>query len=254
MKPLIVANWKMNPQNLAQAKQIFNSVKKGLEDVKSAEVVICPPFIYLPTLFDFLSRWIKSQIKLGAQNCFWEEKGAYTGEISLLMLKNFACKYVIIGHSERRGILKETNSMINKKIKAALSFGIKPILCVGEKKEEKQKEKIFVVLKSQVEQGLRKISKKEIENIIFAYEPVWAIGSGNPCSLDESHVVRLLLQKIIAQKYSRQVAQKLQILYGGSVKSSNVNGFIKDAGFQGVLVGGASLDPKEFIEIVKNAS
>lgn len=247
-KLIIVANWKMNPQSLAEAKQLFNSVKNGLKNVKGAEVVICPPFPYLSFINNQLSI-----IKLGGQNCFWEEKGAYTGEISSVMLKNFACKYVIIGHSERRGILKETNSMINKKIKAALSFGIKPILCVGERKEEKEKEKIFVVLKSQIEQGLKKISKKEIENIIFAYEPVWAIGTGRSCLPDEAHVIRLLFQKIIAQKYSRQIARKLQILYGGSVKSLNVKGFIKEAGFQGVLVGGASLDQKEFIGIVKNA-
>lgn len=250
MKSLVVANWKMNPQNLTEAKQIFKSVNQGLKKNKNAEVVICPPFIYLPALFDFLSRWRKSQIELGSQNCFWEEKGAYTGEISPSMLKNLSCKYVIIGHSERRGILKETNSMLNKKVKAALSFGIKPILCVGEKKEEKGK--IFILLKSQIEQGLKKISKKEIENIIFAYEPVWAIGTGRPCSPDEAHVIRLLLQKIIAQKYSRQIARKLQILYGGSVKSSNTSDFIKEAGFQGVLVGGASLVPNEFIDIVKS--
>jgi len=250
MKPFIIANWKCNPINLKEAKLLFNSVKIGLKDYKKAEVIICPPFIYLSSLnFQFAKK--KTVLKLGAQDCFWEQKGAYTGEISPMMLKNLGCKYVIIGHSERRKILNEANQSITKKIKAVLSVNLKPILCIGESKDEKENGKTQTVLKIQIENSLKKITKKEIKNIIFAYEPVWAIGTGNSCSVDESHVVRLLIEKIISQKYSRLTAKKFTILYGGSVTSSNVRDFIKEAGFHGVLVGGASLDSKEFIKLTK---
>lgn len=248
MKYLIVANWKMNPQSFAKAERFCDLIKKKLKKSRKAEIIICPPYLYLPIVKQL------RVIKTGAQNCFWEEQGAYTGEISLAMLKDLKCKYAIIGHSERRRFLNETNQMINKKIQTALYAKITPILCVGEKQEEKQGNKTIAVLKSQLESALKGISKKQIGNIIFAYEPVWAIGTGNACSADEGHVIRLLLQKIIAEKYSRQIAQKARILYGGSVNSSNVEEIIKQAGFQGVLIGKASLIPKEFIKITEKVA
>ena len=248
MKHLIVANWKMNPLSSAKAERFCDLIKKKLKKSRKAEIIICPPYLYL---------WIVKQlrvIKIGAQNCFWEEQGAFTGEISLAMLKDLKCKYVLIGHSERRRFLNETNQMINKKIQTALFAKITPILCVGEKQEEKEKNKTIAVLKSQLESALKGISKKQVGNIIFAYEPVWAIGTGKACSADEGHVIRLLLQKIIAEKYTRQIAEKAKILYGGSVNSSNVEEIIKQAGFQGVLIGKASLIPKEFIKIIEKVS
>lgn len=247
MKTFIIANWKMNPQKLTDAKLLLDPIIKQLKNTKKTEIIICPPFLYLP----IVKEQIEQNIKLGAQNCFWEKQGAYTGEISLLMLKNIGCKYVIIGHSERRTILNESNQMINKKIVAALDSCLKPIFCVGEKKQDKEKNKISIVIKNQIEQGLKKITKKQILDIVFAYEPIWAIGTGKSCLPDEAKVARLLLQKIIAKKYSNQLAQKIQIIYGGSVNSLNAKDFIKEAGFQGVLIGGASLNAKEFVKITE---
>jgi triosephosphate isomerase len=251
MKTLIIANWKCNPITAKSAEELFRALNKGLRKSRKAEVVVCPPFLYISKLSESLSRWKKTRIRLGAQNCFWEDMGSYTGAISPVMLKNLQCRYIIIGHSERRKFFNETNQMINKKIHTIFSSGLIPILCIGEKKQDKENGKISVVLKSQIENALKKVSKKDVDKVIFAYEPRWAIGTGKPCSPDEAHVARLIIQKIIAQKYSQQIAKKVQILYGGSVKGDNVKSFIKDAGFQGVLVGGASLDPNEFTKIIK---
>ncbi|MCK4520362.1 triose-phosphate isomerase [Candidatus Parcubacteria bacterium] len=247
MKTFVIANWKMNPSTLTKAKLLFEAVDKELRNIKKAEVVICPPFVYLPDVQN-----VKSNIKLGAQDCFWEDKGSFTGEVSLPMLKSFGCKYAIIGHSERRQFLNETDRMVNKKIKAALIKNMRPIFCFGESKKDKGQGKTQTVLKKQLENGLKKISKSDVKKIIFAYEPLWAIGSNRPCSPDEANVIRFFVKKVIAQKYFRSVANEIKILYGGSVNNSNVKSFIKQGGFNGVLVGGASLKPKEFIKLVKN--
>jgi len=218
MRPLIVANWKCNPITLAKAKLLFNSVKKGIKNVKNVEVVICPPFIYIPYLLKPKTYHLNP--KFGAQDCFWEEKGAYTGEVSPKMLKDLGVEYVIIGHSERRA-LGETNEMINKKIRAALKSGLKPILCI---------DKI-----SQIKKDLK-------TEIIIAYEPLFAIGTGKPCSIEK------------AKKMRTSLIRFKTVLYGGSINSENAKDYMEKAGFQGLLVGGASLEPKEFIQIVKNVS
>jgi len=217
MKPLIVANWKCNPTTLKGAKLLFDSVKKEIKNIKNIEVVLCPPFIYLPILT--VHRQVMN-IKLGAQDCFWKQQGAFTGEISPLMLKDLGCQYVIIGHSERRA-LGETDEMINKKIRAALKSKLKPILCI---------DKI-----SQIKKDLK-------TEIIIAYEPLFAIGTGKPCSIEK------------AKKMRTSLIRFKTVLYGGSINSENAKDYIKEAGFQGLLVGGASLEPKEFIQIVKNVS
>jgi len=240
MKVLVVGNWKCNPVSLVEAKQLFNLIKRGLKNIKKVEVVICPPFIYIPT---FQHSNILT-IKLGAQDCFWEKKGAYTGEISPTMLKDLGCQYVLLGHSERKR-LGETDEIINKKLKAALSAKLNPIFCLGETEKERDEGEIQNILKSQLEKGLNKISKKEIKNIVIAYEPVWAIGTGNPCHPSEAKKVLLFLRKFF---------KKNLILYGGSVNSKNATPYIKEAKFQGLLIGGASLNAKEFIKIVKNLS
>ena len=249
MTPLIVANWKMNPQNLAEAKRLFNSVKRDSKNTKNVEVVICPPFVYLSLIKQFNNL----TIKLGAQDCFWMEKGAYTGEISPLMLKGLGCQYVIIGHSERRR-LGEPDEIIKKKIKAALKVKLNPIFCIGETEEERKKGETQNILKSQIEKGLEKIPKRQIPEIVIAYEPVWAIGSGKPCDLDEAQTLGLLIRKIIAHLFSPIISQNLRILYGGSLGRKNARDYLKEAHFQGLLVGGASLDPKEFVQIVKAVS
>ena len=222
MKKIIVANWKMNPASIHEAKKLFNAVKK-------TNAVICPPFIYL-SLFKYRF--------LGAQNCHWEQLGAFTGEASPKMLKDLGCKYVIIGHSERRKHFKETDEMINRKLKAALRIGMIPILCIGEKKGENAEK----IVDSQINKDLKSIAKNDLKKIIIAYEPIWAIGTGNFCSTEKANKVRQFIKGKMNNK----------ILYGGSVDSSIANNYTK-AGFDGLLVGGASLNAEEFIKINKNA-
>jgi len=224
MKSLIVANWKMNPQTLAEAKRLFDSVKNGIKGIKNTEIVICPPFIYLSNIQN-----LKSNIQLGAQDVFWEEKGAFTGEVSAKMLKDLGVSYVIIGHSERRKYQKEKDEIVNKKIKTALENGLKPILCI---------EKI-----SQIKKAVQGISKEKIKKIILAYEPIWAIGTGKACGIPEAKKVNSSIKRI----FKRNI-----LLYGGSVNSENARDFIAKAKFQGLLVGGASLNPKEFVKLVKS--
>lgn len=221
MKPLIVANWKMNPLSLAEAKKLFDSVKRGVKNIKKAEVVICPPFLYLNELSSSRpARSLARLIRIGAQNCFYEKEGAYTGEVSPAMLKDLGCKYVIVGHSERRKYFKETDEQVNKKLKAALKAGLTPILCISDQKE--------------IPYGLNK-------KTIIAYEPIWAIGSGKACDVEEAQKMRILIRKI--------AGKDIRVLYGGSVNSKNASDYIKEAGFQGLLVGGASLKAEEFNRI-----
>lgn len=230
MKPLIVANWKMNPVTIKEAEELFNSVKQGVKDVENAETVICPPFIYLPLL---------KGLTLGAQDSYWEEKGAYTGEVSIAMLKEIGCKYVIIGHSERRKYFNETDEIVNRKVKTTLKAGLIPIVCIGETEEEREMDKTEGVLEEEIKQGLDKV---DVSKIVVAYEPIWAIGTGNPCDVEEALRMKEIIQKMLSKD--------IRILYGGSAKANNAEGYLKQAGFNGLLVGGASLDPKEFIKIV----
>jgi len=244
MKNLIAANWKMNPQSQKEAKKLFDGIKKKAK-AKNVEVVVCPPFVYLP-LFKGLP--------IGAQNIYFEEKGAFTGEVSAAMLKDAKASYVILGHSERRKYFVETNEQINKKIKKALSFKIKPIFCIGETKEEKDQNKKSEVLEAQLTEGLKSVTKEEMKSVSVAYEPVWAIGTGNNCSVEETMGTVLFIRKILTKLYNREVADNTRILYGGSVKSNNAAAYIKEAGANGLLVGGASLNAEEFAKIVKSAS
>lgn len=221
MKRLIIANWKCNPKTLAEAKKLFNAVKK-------TKAIICPPFVYL-SVFKYKF--------LGAQDCYYQS-GPYTGEISPEMLKDLGCKYVIIGHSERRIHFRETDEVINKKLKAALYANLIPVLCIGEKKGESAEK----IISNQLKKDLRGIPKKDLRKIIIAYEPVWAIGTGNFCFPEKA-------KEII--KYIRTKTDNL-IIYGGSVNKKIAADYIK-VGFDGFLVGGASLDAEEFKKIVKNA-
>ena len=246
MKKFIIANWKCNPPTEKKAQQLFLSVKRGLKKKKNMEVIICPPFCYLSVINNNLSF-----LKLGAQNCFFEDKGAYTGEVSCEMLKSLKCKYVIIGHSERRKIFGETNEIINKKIKKALKSGLEPIFCIGETLEEKQQNNTFKILEKEIKKGLEKVSKNEIEKIIIAYEPIWAIGSDNPCDEDQAMTVALFIRKLISRLYNKQIAKKIRILYGGSTNSQNAFNYLRNSEIQGLLVGGTSLEAKEFIKMVK---
>ena len=267
MKYLIVANWKMNPPTLAEAKRLFGSVKKNIGKNKKAEIVICPPFPYIAQFST-----AGGKLYLGGQNCSWEDKGSFTGEVAPVTLKDMGCKYVILGHSERRRWFKEGDEMINKKIKKALSQKLKPILCIGETGEEREKGKTPLVLRAQLEKGLgqkpklkndlfsdekdlkTKINNREIKNIIIAYEPIWAIGAGKACEINEVMSMGLLIRKIIGELYNRQTAKKIRILYGGSADSKNARVLIYDTGMNGLLIGGAALNPKEFAKVIKEVN
>lgn len=247
MKKIIVANWKMNPSSLEEAKNLFNEVKKALlrtrlgkgKGLKDVEVVVCPPFVFLQSL---------KGLTLGAQNVFYKEAGAYTGEISPAMLKDLNVKYVIVGHSESREHLHETNEIINKKLKECLKENLKPILCIGEKEGQDKLE----LLKGQLTRALEGLSTKDVKDTIIAYEPIWAIGTRNNCSVEETTSSILLIRKIISELYTMELAKEIKVLYGGSVTSQNSNSYITEAGANGLLVGGASLDAEEFVGIVQS--
>jgi len=250
MKNLIVANWKMNPQTYVEAgdlvKNILSARGGPASGGEEAEVVICPPFTWLT---DF-SHKNDSSVFFGAQNVYFEDKGAFTGEISAQMLKSSKVDYVIIGHSERRKIFGETDEIINKKIKKALEAGLKVIFCIGETAEERGAGEKNEVLSGQIRQGLDGISAQGgpasgWKNINIAYEPVWAIGTGNNCSVQETKESIDFIRTL--------VGDRTRILYGGSVKSDNSGAYIIEAGANGLLVGGASLNAEEFVKIVKSA-
>ena len=238
-KPLIIANWKCNPTTSKEAEHLFETIKKELSKVEKAEIVICPPFVWL-------SFFKTSKIHLGGQDCHWQEKGAYTGQVSPLMLKNLACQYVIIGHSERRKYFQETDEIINRKVKTALKTRLRPVLCVGERVGDE----MGLVVGEQIEKDLAGIAAARVREIIVAYEPVWAIGTGLPCSSDEAMRATLFIRKTLTKLYDRPIAEKVKILYGGSVTSQNAVDYIKGAMMNGLLVGQASLNATEFVKIV----
>ena len=236
MKLTIIANWKCNPSTLKEAKELFNLIKERAKN-SSKEIIICPPFIYLLPLISCKNK--PKNLKLGAQNCFFKE-GPFTGEISPLMLKNLGIDYVILGHSERRK-LGEKDEMINEKVKAALKSKLKVILCIGETDEERKLGKTFEILKFQLEKDLFGISENQFKNILLAYEPVWAIGTKNPCQVED-------LKKVVI--FLKSINKKFKILYGGSVNKENFSQYLKVKDVSGLLVGGASLNHNEFLVMI----
>ena len=245
MKNLIVANWKLNPTTKKEAEDIFKKIKKGAG--KTAEVVVCPPFVYISDLAHLSSK----ALSVGGQNVYFEEKGAFTGEISPAMLKKLGVEYVIIGHSERRKYFGETDETINKKIKAAINVELEQIFCVGETDEERSQGRAEEVVENQIKKGLQDVT--DVAGMAVAYEPVWAIGTGKNCGIEDAKKMREFIQKIISGIYGADILDKVRILYGGSVKAENSQGYLKEAGYGGLLVGGASLNPEEFVKIIKSA-
>lgn len=229
----------MNPLTVREAKTLFETVADGVRGLKNVETIICPPFCYLSFFGD------RRTIKVGGQDIFWEMQGAYTGQISAKMLKDVGCQYVIIGHSERRRFGGDDDEIINLKLKAALKTALTPIFCVGEQADQE----IGQVIEQQLKIGLKDIDKAQIKKIIIAYEPVWAIGTGNPCTPNSAMSAALLIKKILTALYSRFIAENTPVLYGGSVDSKNATMYIKEAKMQGLLVGGASLEAEEFVKI-----
>jgi len=244
-KKIIIANWKMNPQTTEEALRFIKGfLAQRLP--KNIELIIAPPFVYL----DLIKKNCGREIKLAAQNIGWAERGAYTGEISGLMVKNLGGDYVIIGHSERRYKMAETDKMINLKLKAAFKVGLVPVLAVGEKE---QNDDIVKVLTTQIKSALEEVSAPEIGRLIIAYEPVWAIGTGLADTPDHALSAALLIRKIVGNLYGSEWAADLPVLYGGSVSEKNAADFIAQNGINGALVGSASLDLQNFIKIIKAA-
>jgi triosephosphate isomerase len=250
MRKLIIAgNWKMN-KTMGPALDLTVGLRRELADESRADVVLCPPYIVLSEIAELVR---ESNIKLGAQDMYWEDEGAYTGEISAPMLKDIGCEYVIIGHSERRKYFNETNDTVNKKLKAALSHGITPIMCVGEQLEEREAGKTFEVVKDHVVNGLSGISKDDAVKVIIAYEPVWAIGTGKTATPDQAQEVHGFIRKELSALYDKEAAEKMRIQYGGSVKPDNAAELMGKPDVDGALVGGASLKAESFVSIIKNS-
>ncbi len=246
---VIAGNWKMN-NDLNSSIKLISELKNALASkTLNADVVICPPFTSLETA----SVMIKdSVISLGAQNMYFEESGAYTGEISPTMLLSVGCKYVIIGHSERRTIFNESNQLINKKIKAAIKFKLKPIFCIGETLSEREKNITFKIIEEQIREGLTNLSEVDLENLIIAYEPVWAIGTGKNASPDQAQEVHKFIRELLTKMYSRTFSENLTIQYGGSVKPDNSKELMSQSDIDGALVGGACLKSDSFIKIIES--
>ncbi len=249
-RPFVAGNWKMY-KTAAEARALMAELLPGLMAIQGVEIVVCPPFTSILPVAAALEG---TSICVGAQNMHWEESGAYTGEISPTMIAEF-CKYVIIGHSERRAYFGETNLTVNRKVRAAITYGLNPILCVGETLSENEAGLTQEIVVQQLKEGLDGIDFTSIASPIIAYEPVWAIGTGRAAtSEDANHVIGDIIRRVLGQIFGDNLAQEVRIIYGGSVKASNAAEFFCQVDIDGALVGGASLKTSEFIPIVKAAA
>ena len=245
--PFMAGNWKMN-KTTGEAIDLVRELKAAISGVKGVEVAVAPPFTALYAVCKELEG---SSIRLAAQNLYWEEKGAFTGEVSPLMLKEVGCHYVIIGHSERRQFFGETDETVNRRIKAALAQGLKVIFCIGEILKEREEGKTFSVIERQVEDGLKNLSDKEMKNIVIAYEPVWAIGTGKTATPGQAEEVHWFIRGKIEKLYSLKVSEEIRIQFGGSVTPENIKGLMEQGNIDGALIGGASLKAESFSKIVR---
>jgi triosephosphate isomerase len=245
--PVIAGNWKLN-NNSKESVELVSRLKEMISDVEQVEVVVAPPYTALCSVADVIKG---SNIFLSAQNTFWEESGAFTGEISPSMLKDIGCQYTIIGHSERRLYFGETNETVNKRLKAAINASLTPIVCVGETLEEREAEKTFAVIDQQIKEGLIDLSSNDMERAVMAYEPVWAIGTGKTATPDQAQEVHHYIRQLIARIFDKEIAGLIRILYGGSVKPENVDQLMAQEDIDGALVGGASLKADSFARIIK---
>lgn len=249
-KIIIAGNWKMY-KTLKEGQELAVALRREFYSSENVDIVLCPPFTLLVTLADALET---SNLSLGAQDCFWLDEGAFTGEVSPKMLKDAGCKFVIIGHSERRQFFNETNEGVNKKVKAVLPHGLTPIMCVGETLAEREKELTFKVLDEHVRNGLKDISADEAQKVIIAYEPVWAIGTGKTATPAQAQEAHKYIRDLLARLYNEETAGAIRIQYGGSVKPENTLELMSEPDIDGALVGGASLKAESFSEIIRKAS
>jgi triosephosphate isomerase len=248
-KTIIAGNWKMY-KTLKEGQELAVALRRELFEIENVDIIICPPYTLLAYLADALET---SNIAVGAQDVFWEDEGAFTGEVSCRMLKDAGAKYVIIGHSERRQHFHETNEAVNKKIKAALKSGLTPIACVGETLSEREAGKTFKVLQDHIINGLADLSAQEALRLVIAYEPVWAIGTGKTATPAQAQEAQKYIRDLLAKMYNKETANNIRIQYGGSVKPENIVELMKQPDVDGALVGGASLQAESFGDIVKKA-
>ena len=248
-KKIVAGNWKMN-MTTEEATHLVNGLKLDLANFREVEIVVCPPFTALSTVSSLVQG---THIDLGAQNMHWAKSGAYTGEISSAMLRELFCHFVILGHSERRQYFGETDEIVNKKVKAALASALRPIVCVGETLAEREAGKVSDIISTQVRGSLAGLSQQEILECVIAYEPVWAIGTGKTATSAQAQEVHALIRQVLASMFDSSIAQAVRIQYGGSVKPGNAKELFSMPDIDGGLIGGAALDAKSFIDIVRAA-
>lgn len=245
--PVIAGNWKMN-KTIVESVALVKELKDFVREINGVDIVVCPPFTSLWVVKEIING---TNIHLGVQNMYWETKGAFTGEISPLMLKDVGCEYVILGHSERREYFKETSEEVAKKTKAAFSVNLIPIVCVGENLEERESSKTKSVIEQEIKALFSEIDSTLAGRIIIAYEPIWAIGTGKSASSEDANLIVKFIRELFSSEYGSKVAERIRILYGGSVDPKNINEFMNESDIDGALVGGASLFALKFSQIVK---
>lgn len=248
-RSIIAGNWKLNNTE-KEAVALVTALRNTLIDLTELDIVVCPVFTAIPVVHDVLS---ESNIAVGAQDLYWEDSGAFTGEVSAPLLKEIGVKYVIVGHSERRQFFGETNQTVNKKIHAALRHGLTPIVCVGEVLQEREGNKTFDTIETQCKESLAGLNAEEMKKIVIAYEPVWAIGTGKTATPPQAQEVHQFIRQWLIKMYQDKVAMAVRIQYGGSVKPENIAELMAQPDIDGALVGGASLKAEVFIQIVKNS-
>ena len=249
-KPILAGNWKMN-KTVAEAAALVKAMRDRLLAISGVEKVLCPPFMAIPEVARLVSG---TEIRVGAQDMYWEPSGAYTGEVSPVMVKEF-CDYVIIGHSERREHFGETDASVNRKIKAAFAHGLTPIVCVGESLALRQEGRTEVWVSGQVKAALEGLSAEQVASLVIAYEPIWAIGTGLAATAEEAErVCGQVVRATVAELYGADVAEAVRIQYGGSVKAANIAELMRQPNIDGALVGGASLSAEEFVAIVRSSA
>ncbi|MFW9881658.1 MAG: triose-phosphate isomerase [Candidatus Thorarchaeota archaeon] len=248
--PIVGGNWKMNRGTPKQAELMLKELIPLIKKINNVEIVIAPPFTSLISSRKILKN---TNMKLGAQNMYFEEKGAFTGEISPNFLKDIGVEYVILGHSERRDIFKESDDLVNKKLKKALSKGLKSIVCIGEHLEEREEGKTKEVIQYQMNETFKDLNKDQITQTVIAYEPIWAIGTGKTATPDQAEEIHVFIREILAQKFDRETAEIIRIQYGGSIKPDNAEELFSKKNIDGGLVGGASLQADSLANIIKAA-
>ncbi len=248
-KKIIAGNWKMY-KTASEAAELMDALKKDIGGVSAVDVVVCPPFVHLGSTVEACKA---TSIAVGAQNIYWEEFGAFTGEVCGAMLTSVGVKYVIIGHSERRQFFGETNETVNKRTKAALKHGLKPIVCVGENLAEREAGRTFDVIRDHVMGSLSGFTKEDMLKIVLAYEPVWAIGTGKTATSQQAQEVHKFIRDLLLKMFDRATAEAMRIQYGGSVKPENITELVAQPDIDGALVGGASLKADSFAAIVRNS-